>query len=553
MIRTLLVTVSIALLTFSADAQRPAGTIDAESLTAHVKVLASDAFEGRAPATVGEEKTVSYLVSQFKELGLQPGGDPDGRGGRAWTQDVPLVQAEAVGPVTASFQIGQVEQELRQGEDIAVLATHLPTSHVSVSAPLVFLGFGINAPERKWDDFKGLDLRGKIAVVLINDPDFEVDLNGRFDGKAMTYYGRWTYKFEEVARRGAGGMLIVHETAPAAYGWPTVKNTYAEGMTDIIRPDPSAVHSSVEAWIQRAVAVDLFRSAGLDFETEKKRAQRDDFTPVTLPNSTFSLAYEVKQSRVVSKNVVARLPGTTRPSETVIYTAHWDHLGLGSAAATGDRIFNGARDNALGVASLLELARVYAAAPRTARSVVFLSPTAEERGLLGSEYYVQQPLYPIETTAAVYNMDGGSVEGRSKDVAVAGDGRISLQQDLATAARRQGRTFSPDPYPERGGFFRSDHFPFAKAGVPAISFRRGMDFVNGGVAAGRAAVDEYNEKRYHQPSDEWSADWDLSGCVMDVELLYTIGREMANSRTWPQWEPSSEFKARRDATAALRK
>ena len=434
---------------------------------------------------------MAYLVSQFTELGLQPGGDPDGRGGRAWTQDVPLAQAETVGPVTASFRTGGMEQALRQGEDIAVRATHLPTARVSVAAaPLVFLGFGVNAPERKWDDFKGLDLRGKIAIVLINDPDFEVDLKGRFDGNAMTYYGRWTYKFEEAAKRGALGVLVVHETAPATYGWATVENSNTEAMFDIIRPDPSAVHPAVEGWIQRAVAVDLFSNAGLDFEAEKKRAQRDDFTPVALPNSTFSLAYDVKQSQVVSKNVVARLAGTT--SRTRRWSTRLTGITWASAPPMprGDRIFNGARDNALGTASLLELARVYAAAPRTARSVVFLALTAEEKGLLGSEYYAQHPLYPNETTAAVYNMDGGSVQGRSKDVAIAGEGKISLQEDLATAARRQGRAFSPDPNPERGSFFRSDHFSFAKVGVPAISFRPGLDLVNGGVAAGKAAADD---------------------------------------------------------------
>ena len=270
--RFFLAITSVAFLTLSVEAQRrPVSVIEPEKLTAHVRVLASDAFEGRAPASVGEEKTVAYLVSQFTELGLQPGGDPDGRGGRAWTQDVPLAQAETVGPVTASFRTGGMEQALRQGEDIAVRATHLPTARVSVAAaPLVFLGFGVNAPERKWNDFKGLDLRAKIAIVLINDPDFEVDLKGRFDGNAMTYYGRWNYKFEEAAKRGALGVLVVPETAPATYGWATVKNSNTEAMFDIIRPDPSAVHPAVEGWIQRAVAVDLFRNAGLDFEAEKK-------------------------------------------------------------------------------------------------------------------------------------------------------------------------------------------------------------------------------------------------------------------------------------------
>src|SRR5262245_4250027 len=334
--------------------------IDHARMTEHVKVLASDDFAGRAPATPGETKTVDYLIKQFQALGVQPGGEPDQKGGRLWTQDVPLAQADAVGPVMATIDAGGMSRPLRQGDDIAVRATHLPTARVTVNkAPLVFVGFGVSAPERKWDDFKGVDLRGKIGLVLINDPDFEADLRGRFDGKAMTYYGRWTYKYEEAARRGALGLLVIHETAPASYGWATVKNSNTVAMVDIVRPDPAAVHPPVEGWIQRDVTVDLFKSAGLDFEAEKRKAQRDDFKPVTLANLSFSLDYAVKQSRVVSKNVVGRLEGRTRPNETVIYTAHWDHLGIGAPDARGDRIYNGARDNALGIASLLEIARLW--------------------------------------------------------------------------------------------------------------------------------------------------------------------------------------------------
>jgi Zn-dependent M28 family amino/carboxypeptidase len=528
--------------------------IDPARMTEHIKVLASDEFEGRAPATPAEQKTVDYIVKQFQALGLQPGGSADGKGGRSWTQDVPLAQADANGPVSVSVRSGDTSRMLRQGDDVAIRATHLPTSRVTITnAPLVFVGYGVSAPERKWDDFKGADLRGKIALVLINDPDFEADLRGRFDGKAMTYYGRWTYKFEEAARRGALGMIVIHETAPASYGWATVKNSNTNTMVDIVRPDPAAVHPAVEGWIQRDVTIDVFKKAGLDFEAEKKKAQRDDFKPVTLSNATFSLDYAVKQSRVVSKNVVGRLDGRSRPDETVIYTAHWDHLGIGAPDDGGDRIYNGARDNALGVASLLEIARVWTAAPRTERSVVFLALTAEEKGLLGSEYYAQQPLYPLEKTVAVYNMDGGSTWGPSNDVAIAGEGKISLQRDLAMAARLKGREFSPDPRPEAGSFFRSDHFPFAKVGVPAISFRNGENLEKGGVAAGKAASDEYNEKRYHQPADEWSPNWDLSGAAEDTELLYTIGRDMANARRWPEWDQGSEFKAIRDKTASARR
>jgi Zn-dependent M28 family amino/carboxypeptidase len=528
--------------------------IDAARMTAHVKVLASDEFEGRGPATAGETKTIDYLVAQFKALGVQPGGAPDASGARGWTQDVPLAQADVAAPLTASVTVGTRRRDLKQGDDIAIRATQLPATRVTVaSAPIVFVGYGVSAPERKWDDFKGVDLKGKIALVLVNDPDFEADLNGRFDGKAMTYYGRWTYKFEEAARKGALGMLVIHETDPASYGWATVKNSNTITMIDIVRPDQAAVHPAVEGWIQRNVAVDLFTSAGLDFEAEKKKAQRADFRPVTLATAAFSLDYAVKQARIVSKNVVGRIEGRTRPNETIIYTAHWDHLGVGLPDERGDRIYNGARDNALGIASLLEIARVWAASPKTDRSVVFLALTSEEKGLLGSEFYAQSPLYPLATTAAVYNMDGGSTWGPSNDVAIAGEGKISLQRDLAMAARVEGREFSPDPRPEAGGFFRSDHFPFAKVGVPAISFRAGQDLVNGGVAAGKKAADEYNQSRYHQPGDEWSPDWDLTGAAQDAALLLTIGRDLANSRRWAEWDTGSEFKTIRDSTAAARR
>jgi Zn-dependent M28 family amino/carboxypeptidase len=528
--------------------------IDPARLTAHVKVLASDDFEGRAPASPAEPKVVEYIIEQMMAAGLSPGGDPDGKGGRAWTQAVPLAQAEIVGDVTTMLRIGEATKPLRQGEDIAVRATQLPAERVSIeNAPLVFVGYGVTAPERSWDDFKGLDMRGKIGIVLINDPDFEADLNGRFGGKAMTYYGRWTYKYEEAARRGALGLVIVHETDPASYGWATVKNSNTAAMFDVVRPEPAAVHPPLEAWIQRSVAVDVFRAAGLDFDAEKRKAQSAAFKPVALANASLSVRYAVKQSEVVSKNIAGRRQGSRYPDETILYTAHWDHLGIGLPDERGDRIYNGATDNALGTASLLELARVYGAAPPTERSIVFLSLTAEEKGLLGSEYYAQRPLYPLETTVAVYNMDGGSTIGLSRDVAIAGEGKVSLQHDLAGAAKRQQRRFSPDPRPEAGSFFRSDHFPFAKVGVPAISFRTGQDLFNGGTAAGKKASDDYTEKRYHQPADEWSPNWDLTGAAIDTGLLYKIGREMANSRQWPEWEAGSEFKAIRDKSAAARR
>jgi Zn-dependent M28 family amino/carboxypeptidase len=533
----------------------PASPIDVNRLTEHVKVLSSDAFEGRGPATAGEAKTVDYISKQLAAMGVQPGGEPSGAGGgRRWTQDVALLQSDVSGALSASIAIGGMTLPMKQGDQIAIRSSLLPARHVSVkNAPLVFVGYGVSAPERKWDDFKGLDLRNKIAVVLVNDPDYEADLRGRFDGKAMTYYGRWTYKYEEAARRGALGVLVIHETAPASYGWDTVKNSNTATMFDIVRDKPSEMHPPVEGWIQRPVVVDLFRRAGLDFEAEKKKAQSDAFKPLQIGNATLSLEYDVKQGRVVSKNVVGILPGKTRPNETVIYSAHWDHLGVGQPDARGDKIYNGARDNGIGVASVLELARTFAKAPRADRSVVFLFVTVEERGLLGSEYYARHPLYPLETTVGVYNIDALSVSGAARDIGVSGQGKIALEDELGAGARAQGRRLSPDPQPEAGSFFRSDHFSFAKVGVPAISLESGEDLYEGGAKAGKAARDAYEDKQYHQPSDEWSAKWDLRGVAMDVGLVYQLGRDLAASRRWPEWHSDSEFKAIRDKSASARK
>jgi Zn-dependent M28 family amino/carboxypeptidase len=469
MLRTLtssaVVLVSVALAAAQTPVKLPQTPIDTNKLTEHVKVVASDAFEGRAPATPAERKTVDYISKQLGAHGVQPGGDSDGRGGRRWTQDVTLLQSNA-SAMTASVRVAGATVPLKQGEQIAVRSTQLPTRHVSLkNAPLVFLGYGVSAPERKWDDFKGIDLRNKIAVVLVNDPDFEANLNGRFGGKAMTYYGRWTYKFEEGARRGAAGVLVVHETAPASYGWDTVRNSNTATIMDVVRDRPADTHPPLEGWIHRDTAVDLFKRAGLNFEAEKKKAQSDTFKPVPLGNATLSLEYEVKQERVVSKNIAGILPGKTRPQETVIYSAHWDHLGTGQPDARGDRIYNGARDNGVGIASVLELARVFAKAPRTERSIVFLFVTAEEQGLLGSEYYAGHPLYPLETTAGIFNIDALGVRGPARDIGVSGEGKIGLEDDLGAGAKAQGRRLSPDPQPEAGSFFRSDHFSFAKLGL----------------------------------------------------------------------------------------
>ncbi len=529
-----------------------AADLDPARLANHIQVLSSDAFEGRGPATPGEIKTVRYMTEQFIAAGLKPGGDLKG-GARAWTQDVPLARFEIKGPVAISVQANGQSQAWTQGEQIAVRATQTGIDHLSIKdAPIVFVGYGVKAPERNWDDFKGVDLRGKVALVLINDPDFETGI-GDFGGKAMTYYGRWTYKYEEAARQGAIGFIVIHETDPASYGWNTVKNSNANSIFDIVRKNPASAHAPLEAWVQRDATVSLFQAAGLDFEVLKKLAQSRDFKPVTLANVTLSADFAVDAQKIISKNVAGILPGKKRPGETVIYTAHWDHLGIGLPDAKGDKIYNGALDNASGSAMLIEIARAAARAPRTDRSVLFLSVTAEEKGLLGSEYYASNPLYPLATTAANINMDGISTSGPAHDFTTSGNAPLTLQDDLIAVAKGHNKSYSPDPRPGAGTFFRSDHFSFAKRGVPAISFGAGQDLINGGKARGEALGKDYVTNRYHQPGDEYSASWDLSGAAQDGGMLLELGMKLANSKVWPEWKAGSEFKAVRDQSQALRK
>jgi Zn-dependent M28 family amino/carboxypeptidase len=526
--------------------------IEPSHLSHDVKVLASDEFEGRGPNTPGEAKTVAYLVNQFEAAGLKPGGDlVDGK--RGWTQDVPLGRFEIKGPVEIAIHGGGKEETLTQGEQIAVRAAMTGAKSVDFKdAPLVFVGYGVTAPERKWDDFKGQDLKGKLAVVLINDPDFETG-KGDFGGKAMTYYGRWTYKYEELARRGALGTIIVHESAPASYGWATVKNSNTNVMYDVVRKNPLEAHAPVEAWIQRDLAVDLFKRAGLDFDKLKKSAQSRSFKPVELSGVSMSGRYAVDAQVITSKNVVAVREGSQHPDQYVIYSGHWDHLGIGLPDARGDKIYNGAVDNATGIAALLELARVYAAAPAPQRSVVFLAVTAEEKGLLGSEYYASNPVYPLAKTVGVINMDALSPFGKSKDFTISGSARLELLDRLTAKAKQAKLSFSPDPKPEAGHFFRSDHFPFAKRGVPAISFGSGEHWEQGGLAAGKKEADRYVKENYHQPSDEWKAEWTFEGMAHDLGILYAVGRELADSKAWPNWSKDSEFRGARDESSSERK
>ncbi len=522
---------------------------DPQRLSEQVKTLSSDAFEGRGPATEGETKTVAYVIEQMKKAGLQPGGDlADGK--RAWTQAVPLLRAEINGEPALSLDINGKKQTLTQGNEIAVRAATDGSKSVDVSAvPLVFTGYGITAPERNWDDFKGMDVKGKIIVVLINDPDFETG-EGDFGGKAMTYYGRWTYKYEEAARLGALGILIVHETAPASYGWATVTNSNTNTMFDVVRDNPKAVHPTMEGWIQRDLAVELFKKAGLDFDAQKKFAQTRDFKPVELKGITMAAKYDVDSKVITSQNIVGRIDGSKRPDETIIYSAHWDHLGIGKPDAKGDTIYNGAVDNATGTAALIEIGRAFASQPKPERSVVFLNVTAEEKGLLGSEYYAAKPLYPTGQTVAVINMDALNPGGRAKNFTTSGSAKSDLLDRLVADGEEAGMKYVTDPRPEAGSFFRSDHFSFAKRGVPALSFGSGRDFVDGGTAAGEAAGKAYVTERYHQPADHWEASWTFAGMAHDLQLLYKLGDDLANSDTWPNWSKDSEFRAVRDADRA---
>ncbi|MBX9801457.1 MAG: M28 family peptidase [Caulobacteraceae bacterium] len=529
-------------------APAPTATFDAARLSEHVRILADDSFQGRGIATPAEDMTVRYLSEQYAAAGFQPGG-----ANGSWTQDVVLNRFSASNFRGLQLRAGGETIPLTQGQQITI-STRLPGNHVMLSdTPLVFVGYGIDAPERNWDDFKDVDVRGKIIVVLVNDPDFEQPELNTFNGRAMTYYGRWTYKYEEAARQGAAGVIVVHETAPASYGWATVQNSWSQPQFDIVRANAAAERVAMEAWMQRDVAVDLFRRSGLDFEALKVAARSRDFRPVALTGASFSGMFDVGTSQVTTRNVLARLPGTTHPDETILYTAHWDHIGIGAPDANGDAIFNGAVDNATGTAGLLELARAWAAGPRPQRSIVMISFTAEESGLLGSEFYAANPVYPLATTVAGFNIDAMNVYGRVADVDIIGSGQSDLDALVTAEAMSQGRTARPDANPASGSYFRSDHFPLAKRGVPMAYVDGGGEFRDAPIAARNAARDEYTSRRYHQADDEWSADWDLRGQVEDLELIFNIGRDLANSRDWPEWMPGSEFGPARAPSASQRR
>jgi Zn-dependent M28 family amino/carboxypeptidase len=522
-------------------------TIRADDLLRHITRLSSDEFEGRAPGTRGEELTVRYLVEQFKSFGLQP-GHPDG----SFIQKVPLMGITSES--TVSIQAGGKSLELALPRD--GLATSLRFQpEVSVKASeVVFVGYGIVAPEYGWDDYKGVDVRGKTIVMLVNDPPIPdpndpAKLDDKmFKGRAMTYYGRWTYKYEIAARMGAAAALIVHETGPAGYPYMVLIASNARENFDLQSPDKNSGLVPVQGWLTLSKAKELFTLGGRDFDTLKQSALKKDFRPVPL-GATATFAIKNKLREVASQNVVAKLNGSDPilKNEYVIYTAHWDHIGR-NEKLEGDQIFNGALDNASGTAGLLELAEAFARLkPPPRRSVLFLAVTAEEKGLLGAKYYVEHPLYPLRRTLANLNMDGINPWGRTRDVEVIGYGNSTLEDVLRDAAAAQGRVITEDSGPEKGRFFRSDHFEFAKLGVPALYLKAGVDFPGKPDGFGKQKTDEYTERDYHKVSDEVKPDWDLSGGVEDLRLLLEVGWQVAGASTWPEWKPGSEFKARRDA------
>jgi Zn-dependent M28 family amino/carboxypeptidase len=520
--------------------------LSAEALLAHVNVLASDEFEGRAPGTEGERRTIDYITRAFAAAGLQP-GVAAADGSRSWLQETTLIAATLTNTPTLTISGRDGARDYTYATQFSAWTRRLdPTVNIA-NAPLVFVGYGINAPELGWNDYAGVDVRGKIVVMLINDPDFETGDDRGFGGRAMTYYGRWTYKFEEAGRQGAAGAIIVHETAPASYPWTVIQSSTGSARWDIVREDRGANRAGFEGWVTSEVAQETFRRAGLDFARLKARAQTRGFRAVPMGRLTGSLTLETSAEQRTTYNVVGVLPGRVRPNETIIYAAHWDHLGR-CPAVDGDDICNGALDNATGTAALIELARRYSAQGAPERSVAFIGLTAEEQGLLGALYYMQHPLFPARDTVAAINMDGINNFGPTRDIEVVGFGKSEMDDLITQAAAGQGRRVAPDSNPEAGYFYRSDHLHFAQLGIPVLYTSNGVDMVEGGEARGRAMNDAYTANNYHKPSDEMTPEWNMAGGAQDVELMYAVGRRLADSSEWPEWRENAEFRAARTAS-----
>ena len=529
----------------AADFPRVApGQISETTLKEVTRTLSLDEFEGRAPGTPGEEKTLAYLVEQFGRAGLTPGNNG------SWFQDVPLVEITASNFAPLTVSGNGTSKGYAFGNDWVGVTYREQAGTELAPSEIVFVGYGINAPEKGWNDYAGIDMRGKTALILVNDPDYEqTALEGTFNGRAMTYYGRWTYKYEEAARQGAAAALIIHDTFPASYGWGTVESSWTGPQAHAVRADGGAAQTVLNGWVQLPVAEAIAQAAGRDLAQLSAAAKRPGFRPVPLGLSV-STSFDNAIRRFASKNVIGILPGRERPDEYVLHTAHWDHLGRCTPNAAGDDICNGAIDNATGTAALVALGEAHAKAGAAARTLVFLAVTAEESGLLGSEYYASDPVFPLARTVGGLNMDALSLAGPARDVTVVGGGKSELDAYLNYALADLGRTATPDSSPQAGYYYRSDHFSMAKRGVPMFYIDSGQDLVDGGRAAGEAFEAAYRERAYHLPDDEYDPNWDWRGVTQDLQLFYRLGRMLAETDDWPNWRPDDEFRRTRDESCA---
>ncbi|WP_342807436.1 M28 family metallopeptidase [Alteromonas sp. M12] len=504
-------------------------SISEQELKQHVKTISSDEFEGRAPTSAGETKTLEYLVNNFKTLGFQPGN------GNSYLQAVELMEITA--DPNMQLRMGQNTFEYQKN---MVASSKRETAQVNLNdSEIVFVGYGVNAPEYNWNDYEGLDVKGKTVVILVNDPGFENPESGKFQGKTMTYYGRWTYKYEEASRQGAEAAIIVHETAPASYGWSVVSNSWSGPQYSLVSKNGNSDRVAVEGWISLEAANKVFAEAGLDFSHEKAQAMQGPYSKAL--GTTASITINSKLKKSVSNNVIATLPGSVAPDEHIIYTAHWDHLGM-DTSLKGDQIYNGAHDNATGVAASLTMAKAFSELSiRPARSITFLIVTAEEQGLLGSKYYSEHPIIPLDKTVANLNMDALNVLGRTKNVSVVGMGKSDLENYLQSAVTKQGRYLTQEDRPEAGSYYRSDHFSFAKQGVPALYAKGGNEPINEATAKYRKRASVVVKGCYHQVCDQFRENWDFGGIQEDTQMLFDVGYSIANSNDWPQWSKTSEF------------
>ena len=525
------------------DVDSAAELIDANELEDAIRELASDEFGGRAPSSPGEQLTIDFLTDRFESLGLEPGN------GGSWTQEVPLVEITAAPDANLGVAIGDQTMQFEYGPEFMGWTKRVVEEADVENSEMVFVGYGIVAPEYDWNDYADVDAQGKTVVMLVNDPGYATQDSTLFNGNSMTYYGRWTYKYEEAARQGADAAIIIHETGPAGYPWAVVQNSWSGPQFDLVREDNNMSRVSIEGWITDQVATQLFNAVGQDLDALKQRAARAGFRAVPLSaQASVSVGNSIRRS--TSNNVLAVLPGTTRPEEAVIYMAHWDHLGT-DPNLDGDQIYNGAVDNATGTAGLLELAKAFAATePAPERSVLFLAVTAEEQGLLGSAHYASNPTFELHNIAAAVNIDAMNVVGPTRDVTIIGYGNSELDSYIGIAAAEQFRVVSPDPEPEKGFYFRSDHFSFAKVGIPAIYVDAGVEHLEHGEGYVRERMDDYTANRYHKPADEYQEDWDLLGVVFDLQLLFKVGYRISMETTFPNWSEGVAFKAARDSVMA---